>query len=465
MRLLPRSLFWRLILVLVLGLILAQVIGSAILLRDRGDVLQRNLGMHLINRITAVVRLIEEVKTEQRGDILKIFDSPEFRVSLSQQPRSIDEHAISPRPLTAMLRRSLPGDGDILVSIIPMAPYKEHHMPEWRPPPRRYMRERFGPGPWRGHHVGFQAQVQLSDGQWLIFHQPVPGDLYSWRHKVLAYLAILVLSIALLSYIAVRFVTRPLGLLANAADDLGRNIHSPPLDETGPAEVGRAARAFNNMQRRLRRYIEDRGEVLAAVSHDLKTPITRLRLRTEMLEQENVREKFNQDLDEMEQMVHATLDFMRGTESGEAQVPVDIVALLEAIQEDMQGLGYRVELKPADLDPYQGRPLLLKRCLTNLIENAVRYGSEARVSLNQTQDQLQIIIADSGPGIPEGERERVFRPFIRGEDSRSRETGGTGLGLSIARNIARAHGGELVLRSGTDGVGLEAVVSLPIVSS
>jgi len=463
MRLLPLSLFWRLILVLVLGLILAQVIGSAILLRDRGDVLKRNLGMHLINRITAVVRLIEEVRPEQRRDILRIFNSPEFRITLSEQPRPMAEHAISPPPLTAMLRRNLPSDRDVVVSVIPMTSDEQRHHPGWRPPPRRLMHERFGPGFWHGQHVGFQAQVQLSDGQWLIFHQPVPGDLYSWRSKVLTYLAILVLSIALLSYIAVRFVTRPLGLLANAADDLGKNIQSPPLDEKGPAEVSRAARAFNNMQRRLRRYIEDRGEILAAVSHDLKTPITRLRLRTEMLEQENVKEKFNQDLDEMEQMVHATLDFMRGTESGEVQVPVDVMALLEVIQEDMHRLGYTVELDPVELKPYLGRPLLLKRCLTNLIENAVRYGEEASISVSQTKDQLQIIISDKGPGIPEAEHERVFRPFIRGEDSRSRETGGTGLGLSIARNIVRAHGGELILRNGVTGVGLEAVVRLPLV--
>ncbi|MCP4128661.1 MAG: HAMP domain-containing protein [Gammaproteobacteria bacterium] len=310
-------------------------------------------------------------------------------------------------------------------------------------------------------HMGFQAQVQIPSGQWVIFQRPVPEDAFSWRSQVSKYLAILVLSIALISYIAVRFVTRPLGLLANAADDLGRNINTPPLDETGPAEVRRAAQAFNNMQRRLKRYIEDRGEILAAVSHDLKTPITRLRLRTEMLEQEKLQAKFNQDLDDMEQMVHATLDFMRGAESSETPVPIDIVALLEALQEDMRGMGETVELEAAELEPFVGRPLLLKRCLTNLMENAVRYGGQATVRLEQTVEQLQIVIADRGPGIPESERERVFRPFVRGEDSRSRATGGTGLGLSIARNIARAHGGELVLRSGRDGVGLEAVISLP----
>jgi signal transduction histidine kinase len=318
--------------------------------------------------------------------------------------------------------------------------------------------------PWRGGPPGFQIQVQLSNGQWLIAQHQMPGDISTWRANVLTYLAVLLLAIVLLSYIAVRYVTKPLGLLANAADDLGRDIQSPPLEESGPAEVQRAARAFNTMQQRLRRYIDDRDEILAAVSHDLKTPITRLRLRTEMLSEDAIQDKFNNDLDDMEQMVDATLDFMRGTESSETAVPVDIMAMLEALQQDMSDLGHTVELQPAELEPYRARPLLLKRCLTNLVENAIRYGEQAEIRVEQTKDQLQIIIADTGPGIPEQERKRIFQPFVRGESSRSRDTGGNGLGLSIARNIARAHGGELTLRSGREGVGLEAVVTLPIVT-
>jgi signal transduction histidine kinase len=184
-----------------------------------------------------------------------------------------------------------------------------------------------------------------------------------------------------------------------------------------------------------------------------------------MLSQDDIQEKFNNDLDDMEQMVDATLDFMRGTESSETAAPVDIMALLEALQQDMRDLGHTVELQPAVLEPYRARPLLLKRCLTNLVENGVRYGEQAEIRVEQTKDQLQIIIADQGPGIPEQERKRIFQPFVRGESSRSRDTGGNGLGLSIARNIARAHGGELTLRSGREGVGLEAVVTLPIVSA
>lgn len=468
MTLLPRSLFWRLILVLVLGLILAQIIGSMILLRDRADVLQYSLGRHLVDRVTTVVRLVDESRPEDRARIIQAFDSAEFHVSISDQPIPKAENAVSPPSLATLLRRKLPENTKIIVSILPTHAGREYRKPGryqrlMDRPPHNDDNDR-SPRFWRTRYVGFQAQVRLQNGKWLIFHRPVPQYIQSRHRNLIAYLTILVISIMLLSFIAVRYVTKPLKLLANAADDLGRDIQSPPLDEKGPAEVRRAAHAFNTMQRRLRRYIEDRGEILTAVSHDLKTPITRLRLRTEMMADEKVQEKFNHDLDDMEQMVNATLDFMRGTESSEKPVPVDIMAMLEALRDDMADLGSKVELEPAELKPYRGRPLLLKRCLTNLIENAVRYGSEANIRVEQGEEQLQIIIADKGPGISEVERERIFKPFVRGESSRSRDTGGNGLGLSIARNIARAHGGELTLRNGGGGVGLEAVVTLPLVS-
>jgi signal transduction histidine kinase len=465
MTLLPRTLFWRLMLVLVLGLILAQVIGSMIMLRDRDDTFQQHRGLHLINRVTSVVRLLEDSDQAKWPGIVAAFDSPDFRLAISDQPRAVDEHAIMPKRLTARLRRDLPVHTDVIVSL--MTSHRDKHQQEdkWSGRPMSGVPRDGDRGrPRRSGPPGFQIQVQLSNGQWVIARHLMPGDISAWRTNVLTYLAVLLLSIVLLSYIAVRYVTKPLGLLANAADDLGRDIQSPPLDESGPAEVKRAAHAFNTMQKRLRRYIDDRDEILAAVSHDLKTPITRLRLRTEMLAQNDIQEKFNNDLDDMEQMVDATLDFMRGTESSETAVPVDIMALLEALQQDMRDLGHKVELQPAELEPYHARPLLLKRCLTNLVENAVRYGEQAEIRIEQTKDQLQIIIIDRGPGIPEQEHNRIFQPFVRGEGSRSRDTGGNGLGLSIARNIARAHGGELSLRSGREGVGLEAVVSLPVVS-
>jgi signal transduction histidine kinase len=198
------------------------------------------------------------------------------------------------------------------------------------------------------------------------------------------------------------------------------------------------------------------------MSHDLKTPITRLRLRAELLDNPELRAKFEKDLAEMESMVSATLDFMRGVESREPRQPVDVMALLESLQADSAEMNRRVTIEGAAGEPYRGLAQALKRCLANLIDNAVRYGKSAKVMVEDLPTMLTIRVRDEGPGIPEGELERVFEPFQRLEGSRSRDTGGTGLGLGIARNIARAHGGDIVLRnvSAPPG-GLEAVLTLP----
>ncbi|MFN7087738.1 MAG: ATP-binding protein, partial [Burkholderiales bacterium] len=285
-------------------------------------------------------------------------------------------------------------------------------------------------------------------------------DTVTWPLRLLLSLSVLLVAVIALTLIAVRWVTRPLKTLAAAAEKLGADINRPPLAEQGPLEVSRAARAFNTMQQRLASFINDRTRVLAAMSHDLKTPITRLRLRAELLDDEQLRAKFIRDLEEMETMVSATLDFMRGLENREPAQPVDVMALLESLQEDARELGGRIDIEGGMPKPYQAYPQALKRCLNNLIGNAVQYGKVAKISVTDAADRLQICIRDQGPGIPENELERVFEPFYRLEASRSRDTGGTGLGLGIARNIARAHGGDIVLRNLPQG-GLEAVLTLP----
>jgi signal transduction histidine kinase len=214
------------------------------------------------------------------------------------------------------------------------------------------------------------------------------------------------------------------------------------------------------MQRRLVAFIRDRARILAAMSHDLKTPITRLRLRAELLDDPQLRAKFEKDLAEMESMVGATLDFMRGVESREPRQPIDVMALLESLQADAAEVNGSVMIEGAAGKPYRGLAQALKRCLGNLIDNAVRYGKSAKIMVEDSPTMLTIRVRDEGPGIPEGDLERVFEPFHRLEGSRSRDTGGTGLGLGIARNIARAHGGDIVLRNVPQG-GLEAVLTLP----
>jgi len=274
--------------------------------------------------------------------------------------------------------------------------------------------------------------------------------------------AVLILSVAVIavSLIAVRWVTRPLHVLANAAEDLGRDIRRPPLKEDGPSEVRQAARAFNRMQAGLQRYLDDRVRLLAAISHDLKTPITRMRLRTELLDDEDTRARFEKDLGEMESMVGEALEFMRGEGGAEAARPIDVNALLESLQADEQELGHAVRIEGRAAAPFVGRAQQLKRCLANLIANAIRYGGQSTIRVEDSAASLTLRVLDDGPGIPEDELERVFEPFYRLEESRSRGTGGTGLGLGIARNIARAHGGDLVLRNRPAG-GLEAVLTLP----
>jgi signal transduction histidine kinase len=273
-------------------------------------------------------------------------------------------------------------------------------------------------------------------------------------------LAVLLVSVIGLSLLAVRWLTRPLDVLAVAADELGRDIRRPPLAVDGPVEVRRAAAAFNTMQERLQKYLRAREQTLAAVSHDLRTPITRLRLRAELIEDESLRAKFAKDLAEMEAMTAAALDFLRGVRADEPVQPVDVLALLESLQADMEEAGHAVQVHAQAVAPYPARPLALKRCLTNLLENAVKHGTHAEVRAEDATRELRIIVADDGPGIPEAELARVFEPFYRVEGSRSRATGGVGLGLSVARDIARAHRGELTLRNRPGG-GLEAVLTLP----
>ncbi|MCP5419842.1 MAG: HAMP domain-containing protein [Gammaproteobacteria bacterium] len=453
---LPRSLFGRLLLLLLGGLLLTQLLSAVIQFHDRGQILYQAVGGDIAQRIAAIVELLDESAPSERRRLVAALDLPPTRISLHLPWREPGPDGNASAPLiTAVIRRQLGDEWPMQVAVF-SGP--DDMPPDMGPDPfgeRRFRRY----GHWLNSRA-FVVQVRLKDGSVVTFRHRVPEDVFAWPYRVLLILAILFVSVWVLSALAVRWVTRPLALLATAATELGRNLRRPPLAESGPTEVRQAAQAFNNMQARLLHYIDERSRVLAAVSHDLKTPITRLRVRTELLDKPELQEKFQNDLDDMEAMVQATLDFMRGTEFSEALVPIDINALLESLQEDTGDAGGAVTLEGQAVAPWVGRPLALKRCLTNLINNAVQYGQQATVLVQDSPDRLQLVIRDAGPGMPEAELEKVFEPFYRLEGSRNRHTGGTGLGLSIARNIARAHGGELVLRNAQTG-GLEAVLNLP----
>jgi signal transduction histidine kinase len=308
--------------------------------------------------------------------------------------------------------------------------------------------------------ASYLVQVRLRDGTLVTFDSYLSPQETSIPLRLGLTLLVLLGTVIALSLIAVRWVTGPLSALATAAEKLGRDIDRPPLEEKGPLEVMRAAGAFNLMQQRLSRFLADRTRILTAMSHDLKTPLTRLRLRMETVNDPALRAKIEKDLDEMQSMITLTLDYMRDSSKSEATQQIDLMALLETLQIDFRDTGHEVEIKGSVAQPYVGRPLALRRCLANLVENAIRYGGRAMIEVEDTAKQVAVRVVDGGPGMPEEELEHAFEPFYRGERSRSRETGGTGLGLGIARNIARAHGGEVVLKNRAAG-GLEAMLTLP----
>jgi signal transduction histidine kinase len=254
--------------------------------------------------------------------------------------------------------------------------------------------------------------------------------------------------------------------LAAAAERLGMDVNSPPLPEQGTAEAVKAARAFNIMAERIRRFVRDRTFLLTAIGHDLRTPITRLKLRAEWMDDEEQQRKMLADLDELEAMVAATLAFGRDDANAEPPTPLDLVELLRTILDEAgdahPDAAEAISFTGPDHQVVRARPVAIKRALTNLVQNAVKYGGGAQVSLAPPQEgAVSVMVEDTGPGIPASELERVFEPFHRLEPSRNRETGGTGLGLPISRNILRAHGGDVVLTNRPGG-GIRALVTLPV---
>jgi signal transduction histidine kinase len=276
-------------------------------------------------------------------------------------------------------------------------------------------------------------------------------------------LTVLTVALAIALFLMALTITRPLRDLATAADAMGRGTYNPPLAEKGARELRQATRAFNVMQERLRRYLESRTRVLAAMSHDLRTTLTRLRLRAESIENDELRIRFAADLDEMSQMVQGALGLFRDLNDEEPPDTVDLDALLTTLQADFKEMDADVTIEGRTNGPISAKPLALKRCLTNLMHNAIKFGTRATVLVSDGADVV-IRIRDAGPGIPAESLDQVFEPFFRIEGSRNRDTGGAGLGLSIARDIAQAHGGSVLLNNLAAG-GLEVVLTLPRAAS
>ena len=312
-------------------------------------------------------------------------------------------------------------------------------------------------------HVAL-ISMRLTDGTWLNV------SLLSWTPRVpgapqTVMVAWMIAAVALATAVLlVRWISLPLGRFAEAANGFYTTGKVAAVPETGPYEVAVLARAFNDLQDRLARSINDRTQALAAVSHDLKTPITRLRLRAEEVDSDPLARSISHDLDEMERMIDQTLSYLRGDRSDEPLRPVDLVAILETVTDDLTDQGASVTFGGPRAAVVTGRRLGLKRAFGNLVGNAVKYGGTARVSVTESAGQVNVTIDDDGEGIDPADRERVLLPFVRLESSRNNKTGGFGLGLTIATAVIDGHGGRLTLEAAPTG-GLRVSVSLPKPSS
>ncbi len=304
------------------------------------------------------------------------------------------------------------------------------------------------------------VSLRLPDNSWVnyaITELPLPGQ---HGHGTLVSITIMAIGIILVSLLVVRMFNAPLRDLAAAAERLGRDLNAPGLPETGPQEVRIAARAFNLMQLRLRKLMADRVRTLAAISHDLRTPLTRLRLRAEFVGDEDIRERIERDVLEMQNLIDAALEYLRDESQIEPGALIDLVALLAELAEDFKAMGHKVTVSLPDKAEYIGRPITLRRAFSNLIDNGIKYGNQASITLEVKPDAYRISITDTGPGIPVESHQQVFEPFYRLEASRNTATGGTGLGMTIAHTAVTAHNGQIRLENLMQG-GLLVEIILP----
>lgn len=466
MRWLPRTLFGQIALALFAGILVVQLAGLWLLLDDRGRLNYKLLSEYAAQRMAGIATVLDSAEPAERPGLAKALSVQPTTLSLSlpwvtdKIDTSDDAHTFTQEairqmdsPLTIQML-SIERVDPLLLELHPL------HVKEREKPKKhstsisKKFRDTLLPRT-------YVAQVRLSDGTVITFHHVLPIPASDLPYRLIALLVLLGISVSTLSIWAVRRLTRPLVKLADAASGLACNLNQPPLPETGPREVRQAAHAFNAMQRDLKRLIDTRAQALSAVSHDLRLPITRLRLRLETNIDPALRAKMEQDLTEMDAMIGHTLDFLRAGSNVETRVPVNLDALLDSVIEDMEELGATISRIGKTQQPILARPHALRRCFANLFDNARLYGGgDIHLTVEDRGASVQIAITDHGPGLALADLEKVCEPYFRVESSRARHTGGTGLGLAIAKAIAEAHGGTITLSS-PPGEGLTVKVDLP----
>ncbi|MGU3493359.1 sensor histidine kinase [Xanthobacteraceae bacterium A53D] len=468
MRLWTRSLAARFICFTLASLLLSQAVVFFISWDEHGQTMRKAAKGEMLSRCASLVRVLEATPPDLQPDILAASNTVSSRYWVTpQKPENATEwradawHQFS-QPLP---RLPIKGQMPALLEprVEPPRNPAEAGSPDWLDmSPSAWPLDRPAKFMYLDNATGMGMAVRLENGSWLNAASAKPQEGF-WNAQTITSLAISALVLSILAVFAARGIAQPLRRLARAAEALGRGQQIEPLPETGPDDIRQTAEAFNRMQERLHRFVEDRTRMLAAVGHDLRTPLTSLRLRAEFITDDEVREKILSTVTEIQSMADATLAFVREEGPVEETRSVDLCALVESLCEDLAELGQDVSFAEADKLSYRCRPASLRRACRNIVENAVRYGERARVRIAQVPGHVAVIVEDDGPGIPRDRQEQVFAPFFRLENSRNRETGGVGLGLAIARTIVRHHGGDVMLENAERG--LRVIISLPAVVS
>jgi signal transduction histidine kinase len=437
----PDSILGWLALILVAGLAASQALTALAHNIDRNETAIAVNDINVAERIANLVGVLQHTAPVFRSGLASSFSGQSLSIVVTNRS-SVPENVKLDRRLNRLARsvsERLDGNFWQEIRITSIAPNEDQEAARLMP---------------------IRISVALRDGAWINVEFLAVESLPLATPGFIAWTVCSVLLVLGLSFYAFRRVTRPLESLTRAAESLGRSGLTEALQESGASEVRRAARAFNDMQGRIRRLLEDRMQMVAAISHDLRTPITRLKLRAEFIDDPEQREKMLRDLDEMETMIRESLALAREDANPEPRAKIDLAQLLADSVEGMEHVALETDPTLAKDATIEAQPIALKRAVTNLVENAVVYGRRAKVQLAGRPKEFDILIDDEGPGIPEGEFERVFRPFYRLEASRNRESGGAGLGLAIARSVVRAQGGDIVLQNRPEG-GLRATITLP----
>ena len=474
MRLAPRSLAGQLTLLLLLALAAAQGVAVALFAWERMEALRDAHRDDAVLRTATVARLLGGTPPSLHDAVITAASTDLARFSLTGEP-------VVGEPGTGERAAAIAGDLSAALGLRPeqvrVAPLwtrflddhdcddhhdhdDDHDDDDDRDEDHDHDRNHDNDDPDHREPDWFTASVALEDGRWLNVAVGPPPGAPAWGAAFLAVFLLSALGIAAVAVVMGRRLAKPMRGLANAAGQLGRGEAVEDLSEAGTVETRETVRAFNLMRARLDRYVRDRTAMLAAVSHDLRTPITSLRLHAEFVEDAETKAKILAALDEMQRMTEDALAFIREDMQREETRTVDLHALLDSVAADLAELGRDIAVAESERVLVACRPTALRRALRNLLENAAVYGGRATARIERHDAETRVIVEDEGPGIPEADLERVFEPFVRLEASRSRDTGGSGLGLAIARGIVRRHGGDIALESRAEG-GLRATVTLP----